>query len=109
VPKPADRGPRIGHVHLADTNREAPGHGTLGRSQRTEALDSIAYEGFLSFEVFPLPDPQQAIRDSVQRFAQHWMSGRIEGLPAPGRPATLAPAVGLLHGLEKIFCLKPLL
>ena len=59
-------GPWIGHVHLADTNREAPGHGHLDVASVLEALDSIAYEGFLSFEVFPLPDPQQAIRDSVQ-------------------------------------------
>jgi hypothetical protein len=31
-----------------------------------KALDSIAYHDFLSFEIFPLPDPQQAIYDSVQ-------------------------------------------
>jgi len=59
-------GPRIGHVHLADTNREAPGHGHLNVVDVLNALDSIAYEGFISFEVFPLPDPQQAIHDSVQ-------------------------------------------
>jgi len=56
----------IGHVHLADTNREAPGHGHMDVVSVLEALDSIAYEGFLSFEIFPLPDPQQAIHDSVR-------------------------------------------
>jgi sugar phosphate isomerase/epimerase len=59
-------GPWIGHVHLADTNREAPGHGHMDVVSVLEALDSIAYEGFLSFEIFPLPDPQQAIHDSVR-------------------------------------------
>ena len=56
----------IGHVHLADTNREAPGHGHLDVVSVLKALDSIAYEGFISFEILPLPDPQHAIHDSVQ-------------------------------------------
>jgi sugar phosphate isomerase/epimerase len=56
----------IGHVHLADTNREAPGHGHMDVVSVLKALDSIAYEGFLSFEILPLPNPQQAIHDSVQ-------------------------------------------
>jgi sugar phosphate isomerase/epimerase len=55
----------VGHVHLADTNRQAPGHGHLDVAAVLEALDEIGYQGYLSFEVLPLPTPAQAIRDGM--------------------------------------------
>jgi len=55
----------IGHVHLADTNRRAPGHGHLDVARVLAALDDIGYEGYLSFEVLPLPDAAAAIRDGI--------------------------------------------
>jgi sugar phosphate isomerase/epimerase len=54
-----------GQVHLADTNRQAPGHGHLDVAAVLEALDEIGYQGYLSFEVLPLPTPGQAIRDGI--------------------------------------------
>jgi sugar phosphate isomerase/epimerase len=30
-----------------------------------KALDEIGYQGYLSFEVLPLPTPAQAIRDGM--------------------------------------------
>lgn len=41
----------IGHVHLADSNRRLPGHGTTDFSAALEALDSIDYQGWMAFEV----------------------------------------------------------
>jgi sugar phosphate isomerase/epimerase len=57
--------PILDHVHLADTNRQAPGHGHLDIAAVLAALEAIGYRGFLSFEVFPLPDPRTAIRDGL--------------------------------------------
>jgi len=45
----------LGHVHLADTNRQAPGHGHLDLRGVLRALQDIGYEGYLSFEILPLP------------------------------------------------------
>jgi sugar phosphate isomerase/epimerase len=55
----------VGHVHLADTNRQAPGHGHLNVAAVLKTLDEIGYRGYLSFEVLPLPTPGQAIRDGM--------------------------------------------
>jgi len=55
----------LGHVHLADTNRQAPGHGHLDIPAILSALDEMGYQGYLSFEVFPVPDARTAIRDGV--------------------------------------------
>ncbi|MGH9326278.1 MAG: TIM barrel protein [Terriglobia bacterium] len=58
-------GDSIGHVHLADTNREAPGHGHLDVGSVLEVLSEIKYRGYLAFEVFPLPDSHTAVRDGI--------------------------------------------
>jgi len=55
----------LGHVHLADTNRQAPGHGHLDIAAVLTTLDEIGYQGYLSFEVFPVPDARTAIRDGI--------------------------------------------
>ena len=58
-------GPRVGHVHLADTNRQAPGHGHLDIAGILGALDEIGYKGYLSFEVYPLPNARRAVEDGI--------------------------------------------
>jgi sugar phosphate isomerase/epimerase len=55
----------LGHVHLADTNRQAPGHGHLDVAGVLAALAEIDYQGYISFEVLPLPDAGTAIRDGI--------------------------------------------
>jgi sugar phosphate isomerase/epimerase len=55
----------IRHVHLADTNRQAPGHGHLDVAGILEALSETGYQGYLALEVFPLPDARTAIRDGI--------------------------------------------
>jgi sugar phosphate isomerase/epimerase len=59
-------GPDLGHVHLADTNRQAPGYGHLDLQGVIRALQDIGYEGYLSFEVLPLPTFRQAAEDGIR-------------------------------------------
>lgn len=55
----------VGHVHWADSNRQAMGFGHTAPGPIVDALRRIGYEGFLSAEVFPLPTPVEAARQSV--------------------------------------------
>ena len=59
-------GPHLGHVHLVDSNRQAPGHGHLDVAGVLQALAGIGYRGYLSFEVLPLPDPRRAAEDGLR-------------------------------------------
>ncbi len=59
-------GSSIGHVHLADTNRQAPGHGHLNVASVLEALVVIRYQGYLAFEVLPVPEASRAIEDGIR-------------------------------------------
>jgi len=58
-------GSGLGHVHLADTNRQAPGHGHLDVASILATLAAIGYDGYLSLEILPAPDASRAIRDSI--------------------------------------------
>jgi 5-keto-L-gluconate epimerase len=55
----------VEHVHLADTNRQAPGHGHLNCEQILRALQASAYAGYLSLEILPIPTPRRALADAV--------------------------------------------
>jgi len=55
----------LGHVHLADSNRRAPGHGHLDFAAILDTLEGMGYQGYLSMEVFPVPDARRAIQDGV--------------------------------------------
>jgi 5-keto-L-gluconate epimerase len=59
-------GSKLGHVHLVDTNREAPGHGHLDLPAVLGALRDIDYAGFLAFEILPLPGPEMAAADAIR-------------------------------------------
>jgi sugar phosphate isomerase/epimerase len=58
-------GPRLGHVHLADSNRQAPGYGHVDMRSILQALSGIQYQEYLSFEVLPLPESRQVAEDAV--------------------------------------------
>lgn len=58
--------PRLGHVHLVDSNRRAPGHGHLDIGGILRELRDIGYGGYLSFEMLPLPNPRQALEDGIR-------------------------------------------
>jgi len=58
----------IGHVHFADSNRQAIGLGHTRIEPIIAALREIGYEGYLSAEIFPLPDAATAARQTIESF-----------------------------------------
>jgi sugar phosphate isomerase/epimerase len=61
-------GHRIGHVHFADSNRRAMGFGHTAAEPIAQALMDVGYEGFVSGEIFPWPDPQTAAEKTLESF-----------------------------------------
>jgi sugar phosphate isomerase/epimerase len=55
----------VGHVHWADSNRQALGFGHTDPAPVVAALRRIGYEGHLSAEVFPLPTPRAAAERTI--------------------------------------------
>ena len=58
----------IGHVHFADSNRRAAGMGHTDFGAVVAALREVGFDGYLSAEVFPLPDSVTAARQTVESF-----------------------------------------
>ncbi len=56
----------VGYVHFADSNRWAPGYGHINFHEIISALEEINYQGFLSLEAFPLPDPDTAAKKGIE-------------------------------------------
>ncbi len=52
----------ISHVHFADSNRWAPGCGHLDFKEIIKTLKKINYQGYVSAEILPLPDPNSCAR-----------------------------------------------
>ena len=63
-------GPRLGHVHFADSNRRAIGLGHTDVAPIAAALKDIGYAGYVSAEVLPLPDAATAARQTMASFRQ---------------------------------------
>jgi len=64
-------GRRVGHVHWADSNRQAMGLGHSDVRPVVAALRGIGYAGFLSAEVFPLPTAVEAARQTILSIRRH--------------------------------------
>jgi sugar phosphate isomerase/epimerase len=60
-----EAGRHVGHVHFADSNRQAMGHGHTDAAAVIAALREIGYCGHLSAEILPLPDPETAARQTI--------------------------------------------
>ena len=56
----------ITHVHFADSNRWAPGCGHIDFKKVIETLKKIDYQGYVSAEILPLPDPDSCARLTVE-------------------------------------------
>lgn len=56
----------ITFVHLADSNRRYPGAGACDFPSFVRLLEEIGYKGYVSIEVFPLPDQETAMRKSFE-------------------------------------------
>ena len=59
---------RLGHIHFADSNRQAVGLGHTTMQPVIEALSQISYRGYLSAEILPLPDSTTAARQTLSAF-----------------------------------------
>lgn len=59
----------IKHVHVADSNRWAPGFGHLDFCEIVNELREGGYDGFLSAEILPYPDPDAAARQAASTLA----------------------------------------
>ena len=58
-------GNQIGYIHLADSNRHAPGWGHIHFSAVLQALEQAGYDGPLGVEILPLPDPGRAATQAI--------------------------------------------
>jgi sugar phosphate isomerase/epimerase len=64
-------GDYVGHVHFADSNRKAAGLGHTDFGPIVSALRAINYSGYLSAEVFPLPDSDAAAKQTIDSFRKY--------------------------------------
>ena len=55
----------IGYVHLADSNRRPAGLGHIDFQAVFEALKDIGYDGYISVEALPYPDPDLAAAQTI--------------------------------------------
>lgn len=60
--------PHIGHFHLADSNRRAAGFGHIDFGPIARVILDGGYDGYLSAEVFPLPDSVSAAEMTFHTF-----------------------------------------
>jgi sugar phosphate isomerase/epimerase len=74
-------GPRIGHIHLADSNRQAMGFGHTEIEPVIRVLREIGYAGYLSAEIFPLPNSDEAAHQAITAFRRCEVSSPG---PSPG-------------------------
>ena len=56
---------KIAYVHLADSNRWAPGRGHLDFASIIGALRGTGFAGYASVEILPFPEPDQAASESI--------------------------------------------
>lgn len=61
-------GSDLGHVHFADSNRQAIGMGHTDFAPIADALDGIGFKGYVSAEILPLPDEETAAKQTIASF-----------------------------------------
>jgi sugar phosphate isomerase/epimerase len=64
-------GRHVGHVHFADSNRQAIGFGDMAVAPVIAALKDIGYAGYLSGEILPLPDSAAAAAQTIKAIRAH--------------------------------------
>jgi sugar phosphate isomerase/epimerase len=63
-------GERVFHFHVADSNRWYPGAGHLDFKSILDTLSGINYQGFISGEFLPKPDPETAAKKNIEYIHQ---------------------------------------
>jgi 5-keto-L-gluconate epimerase len=59
-------GDRLWHIHIADSNRCYPGSGHIQYQSIFPTLKEMHYQGFISAELLPLPDPDTAAQKTME-------------------------------------------
>lgn len=67
-------GPRLGHLHFADSNRLAVGCGHIDIPPITQALLSIGYEGYISAEIYPIPHAKAAATQTMKSYVRYFVA-----------------------------------
>lgn len=67
-------GKRIGHLHFVDSNRRAAGWGHLDYAPVVAALRAIGYNGYISAEALPWPDPVAAAQQTMAAYRRLFAS-----------------------------------
>jgi 5-keto-L-gluconate epimerase len=62
----------VGYIHLADSNRWAPGYGHIPFEPILRSLDAIGYEGPIGVEVLPKPDSWTAAAQAIAAIRGFW-------------------------------------
>ncbi|MFC1543169.1 5-keto-L-gluconate epimerase [Candidatus Neomarinimicrobiota bacterium] len=57
---------RLFHFHIADSNRWYPGAGHIDFPKVCATLNLIGYQGFISAEILPFPNPDTAAKKTVE-------------------------------------------
>ncbi len=66
---------QIAYIHFADSNRLAPGWGHLDFRSIVCALREASYEGWISVEILPVPDPDSAAQQAVSHLRKFITAG----------------------------------
>lgn len=68
-------GDRLGYLHLADSNRRAPGQGHIDFTALLATANEIGYRGHAVAEIMPFPDDETAARQAAAFWAGHSGNG----------------------------------
>ena len=64
------------HVHLADSDRQYPGHGQLPFDEIIKIFSELGYQGAFTAEILQLPDQRSAAENTMRHmapiFSQHY-------------------------------------
>jgi sugar phosphate isomerase/epimerase len=61
-----DAGEHLFHFHVADSNRWYPGAGHIDFAELINTLVTVGYQGFVSAEMMPFPDPDTAAIKTIE-------------------------------------------
>jgi len=56
----------VAYIHFADSNRLAPGQGHIDFNDIVGHLKRVKYDGWVSVEILPKPDPDTAARQAIE-------------------------------------------
>ncbi len=83
----------IGHVHLADSNRRAPGYGHMDFAEVARTLREIGFDGYVVAELQPYPSPHEAAKQAIQCFRKYFAWGESQAAKPRGGGARSGSAV----------------